>query len=175
MLKSSIPFEQRLVLADYCYHSLPHRYYYNHCGEYTGAVPYANKDFDDWHSIKFLDCKLSETVVTHADIRSQFMQDLNKFLNNTQPLRVLHLAPDSVEHLRLVQNFTFTNHLILELHLHKHTDFAQISGAVDNWLGYTRPGIIMTTVILHSQRKTLYSPTTDQLYAVIQDCIGLER
>jgi len=166
----SIPQNQRLVLAHYCYHTLPNRYYFNTCSEYSGAVPMKNLNFDRWDTIKFLDCKLHSELRTDKLLRQLLISDLNKFLMNTQPLRILHLAPEHVDLLSLLEQFSFSNLLILEIHWPTERIDPSAVAAVDAWLDPRRTNIIMTHYIASHQHLVIKSPQSHELFSIINDC-----
>ena len=166
----SIPQNQRLVLAHYCYHSTPDRYYFNTCDQYTGAVPLENRNFNSWDTIKFLDCKLHSQLRSDKLLRQMLISDLNKFLMNTQPLRILHLAPEHIDLLCLLQQFRFSNRLILEIHWPTRNIDPSAVASVDLWLDPKRTNIIMTQYTATHQNLIIKSPNGHELFSIINDC-----
>jgi hypothetical protein len=83
--------DQRAVISFEVYHQHPGLYYHNCYDSVRGVVPVV---IEDWNMIKLVDYKLFFPVESIPDYRADLRRDLDRFLMNTQPRKILHLSLD---------------------------------------------------------------------------------
>lgn len=160
-----IPNKNRLVLSDYCYDFLPNRYYFNTCNQYHGPSPQINCNFDRWDYIQLLDCKINNRLLSRTNIHDLYFQDLQRFLHNSQPVRILHLAPETVEQLAFVSDFSFTNKLIIEVYFETAPPISNIIEQISSQLKlHNRAHVVMSYFITDSSIEPIHLPTSQQLF-----------
>ncbi len=119
---------QRLVLSWQNYIDPVHSYYYRDCSEFdNGAMPQDLCDFDQWHTLRFVDVKIDQLLFDQSvSVQQRLWADVNKFLSNGQQIKCLHLSMDTVDHVQHLKNLQYSNAVVIELHVNVISDNLEI-------------------------------------------------
>ena len=82
---------ERAVISFEVYKLHPDRYYRNCFDPVDQVLPVA---IEDWNTIGYVDYKLFFTDWSERDYRVELRRDLDRFLMNSQPSKVLHVSLD---------------------------------------------------------------------------------
>jgi hypothetical protein len=82
---------ERAVISFEVYQQHPDRYYRN-CYDSVNQVPPVI--IEDWNTIGYVDFKLFFTSWRNRDYRVELRRDLDRFLMNSHPYKVLHVSLD---------------------------------------------------------------------------------
>jgi len=123
--------------------------HYRSCQDKDHNVPRAHDIA--WHNIVFIDFKMLE-----LDARSPLWQDLQRALDNDQPIKVLHLACNNteqrfnhmIEYAQFFKNITWRGGLIMEYYYHNYP--GEIAPIVEQLTALVPPGVLQADLYIDS-------------------------